>query len=104
MSHVRCILVCVGSELLRGKLNTHASHIARRLASIGLSLDEENTVGDELPSIAAAIRRGLERFPIVFVSGGLGPTFDDLSREAAAEATGRSLVLSKDLLTGLKKK
>src|SRR5436190_23531692 len=93
----RCALVCVGSELLRGKLNTHASHISRRLSSIGLALNEENTVADELPQITAAIRRALDVFDVVIVSGGLGPTFDDVTREAAAEATGRSLALSPAL-------
>jgi nicotinamide-nucleotide amidase len=100
----RCILVCVGSELLRGKLNTHASHVARRLASIGLALHEENTVSDELPEITSALVRALDRFDIILVSGGLGPTFDDLTREAAAEATGHGLKLSPPLLNGLRKK
>src|SRR5437762_7003726 len=88
----RSVLVCVGSELLRGKLNTHASHISRRLSSIGLSLNEENTVSDELPEITRALQRALDSFEIVLVSGGLGPTFDDLTREAASEASSRKLI------------
>jgi len=103
-SKSKAILICVGSELLRGKLNTHASHIARRLASIGLTLDEEHTVGDELGQITQAIRQGLNSYPIVFLSGGLGPTFDDISREAAAEATGCPLWRSKALMNGIKAK
>ena len=94
----------MGSELLRGKLNTHASHISRRLASIGLALNEETTVSDELNEITAAIRRALECFHVVIVSGGLGPTFDDLTREAASEATGLPLALSHSLLRGIQKK
>jgi nicotinamide-nucleotide amidase len=104
MSTPRCILVCVGSELLRGKLNTHASHVARRLASIGLALNEENTVSDELAEITSAIQRALDRFEIVLVSGGLGPTFDDLTREGASSASSHPLKLSPALLNGLKKK
>src|SRR6185295_6764258 len=100
----RCILICVGSELLRGKLNTHASHVARRLASIGLMLHEENTVSDEQEEITSALRRALERFQVVLLSGGLGPTFDDLTREAASDAVDRPLVLSQPLLRGIQKK
>ncbi|OGR91031.1 MAG: hypothetical protein A2992_00335 [Elusimicrobia bacterium RIFCSPLOWO2_01_FULL_59_12] len=98
------ILVCVGSELLRGKLNTHVSHVSRRLASIGLEMNEECTVHDRLPEIAAALRRALENFQVVLVSGGLGPTFDDLTREAASEATGRPLSFSKPLFREIQAK
>jgi nicotinamide-nucleotide amidase len=104
MSNPRASLICVGSELLRGKINTHASHIARRLASIGLTLDDEHTVGDEKPEIAAAIRDAINRSQIIFVSGGLGPTFDDISRETAAEVTGRRLIQSARLLRGIRAK
>ncbi len=104
MSNPRCILVCVGSELLRGKLNTHASHISRRLSSIGLSLHEENTVSDELPEITKALQHALDHFDIVLVSGGLGPTFDDLTREAASAASGHPMALNQRLLRELQVK
>src|SRR5450432_3923993 len=97
LSRPRCLLICVGSELLRGKINTHASTLARRLGSIGLELTEETTLADDLPSMVEAIRAGLNRFKILFITGGLGPTFDDITREAVAQASGRSLVLSKPL-------
>lgn len=100
----KCLLICVGSELLRGKINTHASTVARRLASIGLELHEENTVGDERSSLVDAIRHALPRFQIILITGGLGPTFDDITREAVAEATGLSLELSNPLLTAITKK
>ena len=82
----KCCLICVGSELLRGKINSHASTLSRRLLSIGLTLHHEETVGDELEEITTAIRLAVEQFEIVFVTGGLGPTFDDITREAAAAA------------------
>jgi nicotinamide-nucleotide amidase len=100
----RCILVCVGSELLRGKINTHASYISRKLTSVGLALNEENTVSDALAEITEAIRRALQHFHVVIVSGGLGPTFDDLTREAASDATGRPLILSEALFKGIEAK
>lgn len=99
-----CSLICVGSELLRGKINTHASALARRLASIGLELSAERTVGDDEAVLARIIRQGLQESAIVIVTGGLGPTFDDVTREAASEACGRRLVLSRTLLTGIEKK
>src|SRR5690348_11722628 len=95
---IRCSLICVGSELLRGKINTHSATVASRLASIGLELHEEHTVADEVRAIAQAIRRALSESQIVMVTGGLGPTFDDLTREAAGQATGRPLQFSSPLL------
>ncbi len=97
-------LICVGSELLRGKINTHASIIARHLGAIGLTLSSEQTAGDDLESLTRCIRRALFSYEVVIVTGGLGPTFDDLTREAASEASGRPLVLSSLLLQGIKKK
>jgi len=97
-------LICVGSELLRGKINTHASTIARRLASIGLELSAEHTIGDEEEALARLIGQALESSSLVIVTGGLGPTFDDLTREAAAQACGRRLILSKTLLAGIQRK
>ncbi|MFA5976125.1 MAG: CinA family nicotinamide mononucleotide deamidase-related protein [Elusimicrobiota bacterium] len=97
-------LICVGSELLRGKPNTHASTLASRLASIGLELSEENTFGDEPGPLTEGIRRALLKHAVVIITGGLGPTFDDISREAASAATGRSLRLSKKLLKKVRQK
>jgi len=97
-NNVTCSLICVGSELLRGKINTHASTLARRLASVGIDLHAEHSVGDELEDLATAIRQALQTHPLVIVTGGLGPTFDDLTREAAAAAVSRPLVLSSILL------
>ncbi len=96
--------MCVGSELLRGKINTHASTLARRLASVGLTLDAEQTVADTLPELTLAIRQALRTSQIVFVTGGLGPTFDDLTREAAAAATGRRLIPTRSILLDIQKK
>ncbi len=94
----RIALICVGSELLRGKINTHASTIARRFAPMGLGITSEQTVGDDLAALTRAIRGAFSTHDLVIVTGGLGPTFDDLTREAASEATGRPLVSSSKLL------
>jgi len=94
----RVALICVGSELLRGKVNTHGSTLARSLASIGLELGEERTLADDPTVLAQAIRQTLVRFDVILITGGLGPTFDDVTREAAAAASGHALKLSKPLL------
>jgi nicotinamide-nucleotide amidase len=103
-SSPRCALICVGSELLRGKINTHASTLARRLASVGIDLAHEQTVGDELDDLASAIRSAFESNTIVIVTGGLGPTFDDLTREAACAALSRSLLSSPALAKEISRK
>jgi len=101
---VNGVLICVGSELLRGKINTHTATLARRLQPLGITLAREESIPDDQVALTAAIRRGLAQYPLVIVTGGLGPTFDDLSREAAAEASGRPLIRSAALLRGLKAK
>lgn len=97
-------LVCVGSELLRGKLNLHASTLAGRLASVGIELAEEHTVADDRSDLGRVLVDCLNRRDLVLVTGGLGPTFDDLSREAASDAVGRPLRRSSALLKDITRK
>ncbi len=87
----RVELLCVGSELLSGRLNTHQSYISKALLRNGLSLAREVSLPDEPAAIAREIKAALRRSEAVLVSGGLGPTFDDVTREAAARALGRPL-------------
>src|SRR5882724_5129891 len=100
----RLCLICVGAELLRGKINTHSSTLAGRLASIGLELHEEHTTSDRQEEIASVMRRALQSHDVVIATGGLGPTFDDLTREAASGATGRPLLFSKELMRQIQAK
>lgn len=87
----RASLVCVGSELLSGQVNTHQAWLSVRLRRAGFDVAGESSVPDCVGVIAAAIRRSLEHSDAVVVCGGLGPTFDDLTREAAAAALGRKI-------------
>ena len=96
---MRAEIVSVGSELLLGQIvDTNAAHIARQLAALGLDLFHKTTVGDNLGRVAAALATALERADVVFTTGGLGPTEDDVTREAVALATGRELEFHQDLL------
>ena len=90
---MRVEILCTGDEILSGKtVNTNYSHIARRLAEVGLDAAWGTTVGDDRASLLAAFRQAGERADAVIVNGGLGPTIDDLSQEIAAEACGVKLV------------
>jgi len=97
-------LICVGSELLRGKINTHASTLSRRLMALGIPLVHEQSLPDDQAVLTDVIRQALGQHDLVMVTGGLGPTFDDLSREAAADATGKRLIRSAALVRTIQAK
>jgi nicotinamide-nucleotide amidase len=80
-------MIAVGTELLLGQLvDTNTPHIAATLAGIGVDVYGTHAVGDNRQRIAAAIRSALERADGVITSGGLGPTIDDLTKEAVCDA------------------
>lgn len=91
MRDVRIELLCVGSELLSGQVNTHQSYLSRRLRDQGLFISREQSLPDDEGEIAEAVRRALDRSRAVLICGGLGPTFDDLTREGVAAALQRGL-------------
>lgn len=97
---MRAEIVSIGSELLLGQIvDTNAAFIARHLAAIGLDLFHKVTVGDNLGRVAEALATALGRAEVVITTGGLGPTADDVTREAAAQATGRELVFVPELMS-----
>lgn len=86
-------MITVGTELLLGQIvNTNAAEIGRRLAEHGFDHYRQTVVGDNLERLTAAVAEALGRAEAVIVTGGLGPTPDDLTREALAAVTGRRLV------------
>lgn len=96
---MRAEIVSVGSELLLGQIvDTNAAFIARQLAALGLDLFQKTTVGDNLGRVAAALQTALGRAEVVITTGGLGPTEDDVTRDAVARATGRELEFHPELL------
>ena len=85
-------LICVGTELLLGNIvNTNAAWLAEQCAALGLSCYYQTVVGDNAQRLAGILRTGLERSDILILSGGLGPTQDDLTKETAAQVCGRKL-------------
>jgi len=98
-------LVAVGNELLYGEtVDTNAAWLGRALASLGLPLARKQTVGDERGEIQAAVRSALDRADLVLVCGGLGPTPDDVTKEAVAELLGLELLLDEELLRRLRER
>jgi nicotinamide-nucleotide amidase len=95
---VRCEIIGVGTELLLGQIiNTNAAWIGQRLADVGWDCLRHTVVGDNEQRIAETIREALDRADAVIVTGGLGPTQDDVTREALAAVAGVSLVRQPDL-------
>ena len=92
-------LVAVGTELLLGQLvDTNTSHIAAALAENGIDCYASHAVGDNRERIAQLVREILERADGIVTTGGLGPTVDDLTKEAVADAFGLDLVLDENAL------
>lgn len=90
---MRVELITTGSELMLGfTINSHLSYIARQLAGIGLRLDRQVTVADDHAEMRAAIAEALPRSDVLIITGGLGPTSDDFTRDVVAELLGRKLV------------
>ncbi len=95
-------IVSIGTELLLGEIvDTNATYLAQQLAAAGLNLFRKTTVGDNQARIVAALCEALSRSDIVITTGGLGPTVDDVTRQAVAEATGRELILDEMLLQSI---
>lgn len=87
----RVELVFVGTELLSGQVNTHQAWLSSRLRAAGLDVSGAHTAPDALGAIRESFEHAARRGDAVISCGGLGPTFDDITREAAAAAFGRRL-------------
>jgi len=92
-------VIAIGSELLLGQIvDTNSSYIAKLLAENGIELVQTATVGDDLQRMEEVIREAINRSQIVITTGGIGPTEDDLTREAIAEVTQRPLTFQPHLM------
>jgi nicotinamide-nucleotide amidase len=94
---IRAEVIAIGSELLTPtRLDTNSLFITEQLNYLGVELVEKHIVADERNRLTNAIRESLNRVEILILWGGLGPTEDDVTREAAAAALGRELVFSPE--------
>ena len=92
---MRAEIIAVGSELLSGQIvNTDAYEIARRLSQLGIDCLNQQVVGDDRQAISQALRLAHQRADLVILTGGLGPTLDDLTKEVLADYLGVDLVVN----------
>jgi len=95
---MRCEIVAVGTELLLGQIvDTNSAWLGEQLALAGIDVTHEQTVGDNLDRIVNALELALGRADAVIVCGGLGPTQDDITRDAIAKVMGAALVPDDDV-------
>lgn len=89
---MRATVIAVGSELLgESRTDTNSLYLAGRLTPFGVELARKSVVGDRIEDIEREVARGLEESSLILMTGGLGPTRDDLTRQAVARAVGRKL-------------
>ena len=98
-------IVCVGTELLLGDIvNTNAQHISKELAHIGIDLYYQTVVGDNKERVWNVLDTALKRSDLIIMTGGLGPTKDDLTKEVAASFFGKKLVFHEQTYEHVRKK
>lgn len=103
--HSRAAILSIGDELVRGQtLDTNSRLLSARLMDLGIEPVAHETVGDDLAALVEALRRSALRAPLVIATGGLGPTDDDLTRDALAAVLGDRLVEDAEALAQLKER
>lgn len=96
-------IISVGTELLLGHvIDTNSAFLSRRLAGLGISVYRKTAVGDNLARLSHSIREALDKADVVIITGGIGPTEDDVTREAASAALGVELVEDEGVLASLR--
>lgn len=98
---IKCAeILCVGTELLLGDIvNTNAAFLSQKLAELGIGVYRHVAVGDNPTRLKRALADALESADLVITSGGLGPTYDDLTKETVAEYFGREMYLDEHSLS-----
>ncbi len=98
-------IITVGTELLLGDiLNTNAQFLAKKLAHIGIEVYYQTTVGDNKDRLKSALEIAFSRSDMVILSGGLGPTKDDLTKELVAEYFGKKLIWNQKVYENVEKR
>ncbi len=98
-------IIAIGSELLTpDRMDTNSLWLTQRLNTAGFEVHLKSVVGDNIDDIETLLRAALRRSQLIILSGGLGPTEDDLTRMAAARALGRNLRLDEEILESLRRR
>ncbi|MEI6891934.1 MAG: molybdopterin-binding protein [Pontiella sp.] len=96
-------LISIGNELLSGQtLNTHGKDLGKALSALGLRLSRDTTIPDDLSIIGRVVEEALHRVHLIFISGGLGPTVDDITRDALARLLDQKIALHQPTVAHLK--
>ena len=96
-------ILSVGTELLMGQIaNTNAQFISQKLQEIGIGVYYHSVVGDNEGRLKKSIKSSLERSDIIIMTGGLGPTKDDITKETAASVLKRKLIIDEETLEKIK--
>ena len=102
---MKAMLILVGTELLNGgMIDTNSIYMAEELNKYGIEIYSKMTVKDSIEDIINAIEFGRKNCDLIITSGGLGPTIDDITKEAVAEYLGKKLIVDEDELLELKEK
>lgn len=100
---MRAIFIAVGSEMLDlDRVDTNSAYVARRLRQKGILTDMKVVVGDHLDNLSWIVKKACQRAQLVVISGGLGPTEDDITREAVAAALKKELVFREEIVSELR--
>jgi len=98
-------IIAIGSELLTAdKIDTNSLHLTDQLNTLGVEVCRKLVVGDDRALVSESVKQALKNAEIVIITGGLGPTEDDVTRDAVADALGRKLEFRDDLLTALEER
>ena len=104
MTPMRTEVLTIGSELTSGAtVNTNAAYLSRHLAEVGIACQRHVSVSDERASVTSALQEALRRCGLLITTGGLGPTFDDITMEAIAEVTHRPLIWVPTVATQIRR-
>ena len=95
-------IICVGTELLLGNIvNTNAQYLGQGLAELGINIYHQSVVGDNPARLKATLKEAMDRSDVVILTGGLGPTADDITKEIIGELVGAELQVREDVLQKL---
>lgn len=95
---MRAEIISVGTELLLGHIvNTNAAYLSKKLALLGIDLYYQTTIGDNPARLASQLKQAFSRSDIVFTTGGLGPTVDDITLSSICSATFKELTFNKKI-------
>ncbi len=95
-------IICVGTELLLGDIvNTNAAYLSAQLSELGINLYNQTVIGDNPARLSKCISSALKNCDLLILTGGLGPTLDDITKETVAEVCGLKLIQDKSVLSDL---